>query len=128
MMNRAPAFALALALICGGSVRAQEAIPTAQRPAADAPSPGAATPITTLDAERDRYDDGGPGPLIGPCGPTGPNARGDGPDHKAHGEVTVGAGTQGYREAGAVICQPIGDNAAVTVAIDAGQIHERRHW
>ncbi|HZK99512.1 MAG TPA: hypothetical protein VFC47_06400 [Caulobacteraceae bacterium] len=126
-MTRVAALSAALLLLSAATARAQEAIPTAQRPAADAPAREAIDPVSTLDADHPRFDDRGPGPMIGPCGSTGPNARGDGPDHKAHGEVTAGAGTRGYREAGAVVCQPIGDDAAVTIAIDAGRIGGRRH-
>jgi hypothetical protein len=125
-MNRALAFTAALCLLTGGAAGAQEAIPTAQHPAADAPSQAPADAVSTLEGVHDRYDDGGPGPLIGPCGPTGANAKGDGPDHKAHGEVSVGVGTRGYREAGAVVCQPLGDNSALTIAVDAGRVDSRR--
>lgn len=125
-MTRAFALAFALAATVASAARAQEAVPTVLRPASDAPATTPATPVATLDADRDRYDDRGPGPLIGPCGPTGPNAKGDGPDHKAHGEVMVGAGTRGYREVGAVVCQPIGDHTAVTIAVDAAQDHGER--
>jgi hypothetical protein len=127
-MSRVLAMTLALSLSPIGAACAQEAIPTAQHAAADAPAPPATGAVSTLDAERDRFDDRGARPMMGPCGPTGPNAKGDGPDQKAHGEVMVGAGTRGYREAGAVVCQPIGDNSAVTIAVDAGQIHGRRGW
>jgi hypothetical protein len=66
--------------------------------------------------------DGGPGFLrpAGPCG--GPATRPDGkPDRSPHGEVWAGIGTGGYREIGGAACVPLGEGAAVNIAIDAGQ-------
>ena len=48
------------------------------------------------------------------------------PDHKVHGEVSVGVGTGGYREVAADVTAPIGDNGEVDVAIDAGSMSGRR--
>jgi hypothetical protein len=52
----------------------------------------------------------------------------DGPvrDHKVHGEVSVGVGTNGYREVGGIVTGPIGDDGQATIAIDAGQIGSGR--
>ncbi len=97
----------------------QEAVPTAGGAGAHgAPvTPNSASPDTLDPPDEIRADD--PGPLMGPCGPTGPAKNNpDQPDHKAHGEVFAGAGTHGYREAGGVVCQPIGDHSAVTVGVD----------
>jgi hypothetical protein len=42
-------------------------------------------------------------------------------DHKVHGEVSVGVGTNGYREVGGVVTGPIGDDGQATIAIGTGQ-------
>jgi hypothetical protein len=47
-------------------------------------------------------------------------------DHKVHGEMSVGVGTNGYREVGGVVTGPIGDTGQATIAIDAGQIDNGR--
>jgi len=39
-------------------------------------------------------------------------------DRKPHGEVWVGAGTRGYREAGGVVTAPLGDCGQLTLSID----------
>ncbi len=106
------------------SAWSQEAIPTSTH----APDGGA--PIVS-DTETDPlrlsdHIDRGPDFMRprGPCG--GPAKTEDGKtDHTPHGEVYAGAGTRGYREAGGVVCVPVGDNAAVTIAVDAGQINGR---
>ncbi len=46
-------------------------------------------------------------------------------DHKVHGEMSVGVGTNGYREVGGVVTGPLGDDGQATIAIDAGQIGGR---
>jgi hypothetical protein len=48
-------------------------------------------------------------------------------DHKVHGEMSVGVGTNGYREVGGVVTGPVGDDGQATIAIDAGQIGNGRH-
>ena len=48
------------------------------------------------------------------------------PDHRVHGEVSVGVGTGGYREVAADVTAPIGDKGEVDVAIDAGSMSGRR--
>ncbi|HXV00201.1 MAG TPA: hypothetical protein VG166_06865 [Caulobacteraceae bacterium] len=116
------AAALVLSLAAAGAARAQEAIPTA----ADATDGGAPQVATggapTMISNRHRRDDRGP-VRIGPCG--APYRSVDGgppkPDKSPHGEVFAGAGTHGYREAGGAVCIPIGENAAVTLAVDAGR-------
>ena len=50
-------------------------------------------------------------------------------DRNPHGEVWVGVGTGGYKTAGAVVTQPIGDCTEVTVAVsktDGGRIRRGR--
>jgi|SRR5579863_4319858 hypothetical protein len=43
-------------------------------------------------------------------------------DHKVHGQISVGVGTNGYREVGGLVTGPLGDDGQATIAIDAGQI------
>jgi len=125
-MIRALSIALAAALAAGAGALpmiagGQEAIPTAANaPAAPAPT-AAAAPITLPDTLDE--DDAGPLP-VGPCGAVGQIKDGQvqKPDRKPHGAVWAGVGTRGYREAGGVVCQPIGDHSAVTIAVDAGRI------
>ena len=105
-----------------GSAAAQEAIPTAiGSPTGGAPVPAASGPIRL----PDRLDTGGDDIVrsVGPCGaPPKPDGK---PDRSPHGEVFAGVGTHGYREGGGVVCVPIGDKAAVTLAVDAGRIGDR---
>jgi hypothetical protein len=102
---------------------AQEAIATAAR----TPDGGApATPTADRSLRIDDNRDDGPGFLRprGPCG--GPAKTADGKTDKTpHGEVWAGVGTRGYRDVGGAVCVPVGDNAAVSLAIDAGQIDGR---
>jgi hypothetical protein len=53
----------------------------------------------------------------------------DGPvrDNRIHGEVSVGAGTNGYREINAVATAPLGDDGQATIAIGSEQFDYRRH-
>lgn len=120
-MRRALSFAFACLLIAaGGPCGAQEVIATAKNTPPPAP-PMSAAPLW-LGHHAD-FDDEGP-PRIGPCGAVGEVHDGvaEPPDKKVHGEVFGGVGTRGYREIGGVLCVPVGDHAAVTVAIDAGRI------
>ena len=52
----------------------------------------------------------------------------DGPvrDHRVHGEVSVGVGTNGYRQASGVVTAPIGDIGQATIAIGTEQYNDRR--
>jgi hypothetical protein len=116
------AAALVSAFALAGAAQAQEAIPTAAN-AADGGAPAVAAsgaPITI--SNRREHDDRGP-VRIGPCG--APYRSVDGgppkPDKNPHGEVFAGVGTRGYREAGGAVCIPLGDNAQVTLAVDAGR-------
>jgi hypothetical protein len=99
--------------------RAQEAIPTA----AGAPNGGApmAEPADAPLRLSDHFDKG---PDVvraaGPCG--APAKTEDGKTDKSpHGEVWAGVGNHGYREGGGAVCLPLGDSAAVNIAVDAGQ-------
>jgi hypothetical protein len=120
------ALAAMIATLAALPARAQEAIPTAARAGA---APVAETPDTDTLRLSDHVDQG-PGFLrpAGPCG--GPAKTADGKTDKTpHGEVWAGVGTNGYREIGGVTCVPLGENSAVTIAVDAGQINgwNRRH-
>ena len=123
-MIRVLSAALAFSLIAATGVWAQEAIPTAAggadggAPIAPSTAPGAPTVISN-DSER---DDRGPGP-IGPCGGV-PDANGK-PDKNPHGEVYAGVGNHGYRQYGGAVCVPVGDNVAVTIAVDRTQFKGR---
>ena len=124
-MTRALPIALiaALAVCVAPAAIAQEAIPTAAgAPAAPLPASAAGAPPITLPDTLDE-DDAGPLP-VGPCGAVGQVKDGQvqKPDRKPHGEVWAGVGTHGYREAGGVVCQPLGDHAAVTIAVDAAHL------
>jgi hypothetical protein len=103
------------------SAQAQEAIPTAT----GAPYGGApmAEPAPDGALRLSDHIDRGPDVLraTGPCG--GPAKKEDGTTDKSpHGEVWAGVGTRGYRGGGGAVCLPLGDNAAVSLAVDAGQI------
>jgi hypothetical protein len=52
----------------------------------------------------------------------------DGPvrDNRVHGEVSIGVGTNGYRQFSGVATAPIGDVGQATVAIDSEQYNYRR--
>ena len=127
-MNRAVIKALARpAVVCLALATAlptvglaQEAIPTApSAPGYGAPPAPESGPLRL----SDRIDEG-PDILrpMGPCG--GPARKEDGkPDRSPHGEVWAGIGTHGYRDIGGVVCAPLGDNAALSIAVDAGQIN-----
>jgi hypothetical protein len=49
------------------------------------------------------------------------------PDNKPHGFVSVGVGTNGYREIAGAVTIPVNPETQVTLAIDDGQINGRRH-
>jgi hypothetical protein len=52
----------------------------------------------------------------------------DGPvrDNRVHGEISVGAGTNGYREVSGVATVPIGDTGQATIAVDSTQYSYKR--
>ncbi|THD58625.1 hypothetical protein [Phenylobacterium sp.] len=117
---------LCLTLV-GASAFAQEAIRTGDGgapPHVDAPVDGAvatendpealdAWAQRTLKAATDKA-------LAKPAAPSAQCAaiKADG---KPHGEVWAGAGTQGYREVGGVVTQPVGDCSSVTLMVDHTQ-------
>ena len=119
-MRRVLALSFAVGLFATGPASAQEAIATAK--AETPPAPPANAPPLSL-GRHSGFDDEGP-PLVGPCGAVGAVHDGvrEKPDRNPHGEVFGGIGTHGYREAGGVVCVPIGDHGAVTIAVDAAHI------
>ena len=125
-MLRACLCALAAAFCVPTLAQAQEAIPTAAAPASDAPLPPAPPPpLSAATHSPGAYA----GPVYGPCGPL--RRRADGSiapnSEQAHGEVSAAVGTHGYREAGGVVCQPVGDHTAVTIGVDVGGYGGRGH-
>ena len=119
-MKRAMTAILACALAMAGGAQAQEAIPTAAN-AIDGGAPAVTDsgPITI--SNRREHDDRGP-IRVGPCGAVSESTDGTmppPPDKKPHGEVWGGVGTHGYRDVGGVVCIPVGDHSAVTLAVDS---------
>lgn len=89
---------------------ADEVVATAQGGTGAAPPAGSSSSaIATTTPDRD--DLSREGPL---------------PDRKMHGEVTVGVGTNGYREVSGVVAGPIGQNAQMMIAVDVGSENQRR--
>ena len=122
-MNRLLIITLAVASIAA-SARAGEVITTAAAGPADAIPVGSSTAPILI---PDRYDLGDDTVRnVGPCGAVAKTADGK-PDKNPHGEVFAGVGTHGYREAGGVLCVPVGDHAAATIAVDVGHI-DGRGW
>jgi hypothetical protein len=113
------ALAAILAAGMGGlAVQAQETIATAQ----DAPLDGAPTPQgpAPLDPQGRRL--GGGEDIVRNVNSCGAPPKDDGTKDKSpHGEVYAGIGNHGYREAGGVVCVPLGDHVSATIAIDAGR-------
>jgi len=104
------------------SAGAQEVIATGVRaPMGGAPVVTAPGPIAIQD-HFDRGDD-----IVRAIGPCGAPARTvDGKlDKTPHGEVFAGVGTRGYREVGGVVCLPLGEHGAATIAVDVGQMNGR---
>lgn len=116
------AVAAAVVLMVSPSItaEAQEAIPTSV-PWPDGGAPPA--PETAPLRLSDRIDRG-PDFMrpTGPCG--GPARTADGKaDKTPHGQVWAGVGSYGYRDIGGAVCVPLGDNAAMSLAVDAGRMN-----
>ncbi len=108
-----------MAFAMTGTAGAQQAIPTAQDAQLGGAPPAPATGPVNLPPHRlDTAQN-----ILRPVGPCGglPNPDTGKPDKSPHGEVYAGAGTHGYREAGGAVCVPIGDHAAVNLAVDVGR-------
>ena len=112
-MSRPLAPILAALALAAGPAVADEVIATA--PAAGAPPAAPAGPEPLQLPVHRRGGD-----VLRPLGPCGA------PDRRPHGEVWAGVGTHGYREGGGVVCTPLGDHAAATIAVDAGRYGGRR--
>ena len=116
---------IALAVAVASSAHAGEAISTAGGAGA-APAVSAPTGAPILISEHDAFDHDIQR-AVGPCGGVAKTDDGK-PDKSPHGEVFAGVGTRGYREAGGVVCVPLGDHAAATIAIDVGHVDGRSGW
>jgi hypothetical protein len=115
---RTLATAVGLAILAAApAAGAQEAIATA----ADAPLGGAPTPQPAPPLDAQRRLPGGEDMIrnVNACG--APPKEDGTKDKSPHGEVFAGVGNHGYREAGGVVCVPLGDHVAATIAIDAGR-------
>ncbi len=113
------ASALALAAAAGMPAAAQDG-PIAT--AAGAPLDGAPTPQAASAPDRPAWPSGGADFVrtnVNACG--APPKEDGSKDKDPHGEVYAGIGNHGYREAGGVVCVPLGDHAAATIAVDAGR-------
>ena len=119
-MKRALPAILACALAIASGASAQEAIPTAANLAdGGAPAVTDSGPINIT--HKREPDDRGP-VRVGPCGAVSVSTDGTmppPPDKNPHGAVWAGVGTHGYRNVGGVVCVPLGNNSAVTVAVDS---------
>ena len=113
---RVLALAAVVALITCGTAWADETVTTATP--ADAHPPGAATAGTQAAAPTsiaaDRPRDGG-GVRMTACGPEGVDSAGV-TETRPHGEISVGAGTHGYRDVGASVCQPLPNGGFIAVS------------
>jgi len=123
-MIRILSVAFAISLVAATGASAQEAIPTAAG-AADGGAPAAPAAAAPILISKDSLRDDRGAPRVGPCGGV-PDANGK-PDKNPHGEVYGGVGTHGYREYGGAVCVPVGDNVAVTIAVDRTQ-YKGRGW
>jgi hypothetical protein len=124
-MTRVLALAAVAVLITWGTASADETVSTATP--ADAHPPGAAlagaqaaTP-TSINDPNNRPHEGG-GVRMTACGPEGVDSAGV-TETRPHGEISVGAGTHGYREVGGSVCQPLPNGGFV--AISGGQSQVR---
>jgi len=107
----------AMLLLCAAPAWADGPIATTSSAQASAPQPRAAPP--PLPSTQGAA--GGAQPVaMGPCGPEKVKPNGE-LETAPHGEVYGGVGNHGYREIGGTICQPIGQNGAVSVSIDSTQ-------
>ena len=100
----------ALALFSGPAL-AQGPVSTAGGAGSGAPEPTASAPPLPTGAAPATPEQ----PVaMGPCGPE--KVKPDGKLETApHGEVEAGIGTSGYRHVAGVVCQPVGQDSAVTV-------------
>jgi hypothetical protein len=133
-MKRFPAFLAAAlaACACASAAGASEVIATAGQgagaPPAAAPSPLAPPPLPADENSPEAIGAWARGVMAGQpsreavAGAPAPGGRCPAPpDSKPHGEVWAGIGTGGYREAGGVVTQPVGDCGEVTLGVSRTQ-------
>ena len=119
---RAMTFTAAAALFLAGPALADG--PMATAPAAGPAAPQPTAPSPPLPSSEGASEPSQP-VAMGPCGPE--KVKPDGSlETKPHGEVEVGVGTGGYRHVAGVVCQPIGQDGAVTVGVS--QTHSDRDY
>ena len=115
---------LAASSVQVGPAWADGPVSTTSQAQVNAPQPSDAAPPLPAEVAGMTHD--GQPMAMGPCGPE--KVKPDGKlDTAPHGEVYGGVGTHGYREVGADVCVPIGDNAALNIAVDSTQWGGRRH-
>jgi hypothetical protein len=124
-MRRLALSAVLLSLAAGPGW-SQETVSTAA--STDAHPPGTQGGPGPLDESVGRETEHTTTVIDGPCGPTvvnsdDPNAA---PDTRAHGEVSVGVGTGGYREVGGYVCKPLPDGGSI--AIGGGEMQGQTRW
>ena len=119
-MIRALAFAATAALLVCGTASADETVSTAAASDAHPPAAQPAPPASLNDGAGRHGQDGSV--RMTACGPEAVDAAGVS-ENRPHGEVSVGAGTQGYREVSASVCQPLPNGGFV--AISGGQSQGR---
>jgi len=112
------AASLLLAASSVGPAWADGPVSTTSNAQVGAPQPSDAAPPLPAEAAGTTHD--GQPMAMGPCGPE--KVKPDGKlDTAPHGEVYGGVGNHGYREIGGTICQPVGQNGAVSVSVDQTQ-------
>jgi hypothetical protein len=108
---------VAILLCAAAPAWADGPIATTSAAEASAPQPNSAAPPLPANAG---VAPGAQQVAMGPCGPE--KVKPDGTlETSPHGEVVAGVGTHGYRELGGAICQPVGQNGAVSLSIDDTQ-------
>jgi hypothetical protein len=120
--------ALAAALSLGPAADAQEVIATGPADAAQPSQPASAATARIGDPEQSPQAIGAwaRGVLAGrPAAEAAPPDAAAAPggcvpaaERRSHGEVWVGAGTRGYREAGGVVTAPLGACGQLTIGVD----------
>jgi hypothetical protein len=112
--------------LAGASAFAQEAVRTGNGgapPRVDAPTDAVAATENdpeALDAWAQHVLKEASAQAVAKAAPSTPCAATK-TDGKPHGEVWAGAGTQGYRQAGGVVTEPLGSCGSVTLMIDHTQ-------
>jgi len=115
-MRRLTIVALLLAAAASPAL-ADGPVTTASHAQASDPQPQTAPPPLRPDRGLAAQDQP---TAMGPCGPE--RIKPDGKlDTAPHGEVEAGVGAHGYRHLAGAICQPIGQNGAVTVGVSETQ-------